>query len=178
MTKAPGASVYMPLEDKSEQDEEEGGKTSRYDTSIDVFSFGTLHIKFYALRNNIIIIAWGYLLLFTRVYVVLSEVCYVCTPTFMLHLLIWGIFIHFEEKLPEAICCLQTCNVEVVLLVMYCMYIQAFIVNISQLWVYLCYLLLYCLRLFVVVYKLVMLMLCCWVCIACIYKPLLSLVLI
>ena len=41
------------------------------------------------------------------------------------------------------------------------MYIQAFIVtsaDISQLWVYLCYLLLYCLRLFVVVYKLVMFM--------------------
>ena len=29
--------------------------------------------------------------------------------------------------------------------------------DISQLWVYLCYLLIYCLRLFVVVYKLVML---------------------
>ena len=39
--------------------------------------------------------------------------------------------------LPEAICCcLQTCNVDVVLLVMYCMYIPAFIVtsaDISQL---------------------------------------------
>ena len=52
---------------------------------------------------------------------------------------------------------LQTCNVDVVLLVIYCMYIQAFIVtsaDISQLWVYFCYLLLYCL----VVYKLVMFM--------------------
>ena len=78
--------------------------------------------------RGIIIIAWGYL--FTRVYVVLSEVCYVCTPTFMLQLLIWGSYMHFEEKLPEAICCcLQTCNVDVVLLVMYCMYIQAFIVT-------------------------------------------------
>ena len=48
-----------------------------------------------------------------------------------------GIFIHFKERWPEAICCcLQTCYVDVVLLVMYCMYIQAFIVtsaDISQL---------------------------------------------
>ena len=75
-----------------------------------------------------------------------------------------GIFIHFKERWPEAICCcLQTCNVDVVLLVMYCMYILTFIVtsaDISLLWIYLCYLLiiLYCLRLFVVVYKLVMFM--------------------
>ena len=44
---------------------------------------------------------------------------------------------------------------------MYCIYIPAFIVtsaDITQLWVYLCYLLIYCLRLFVVVYKLVMFM--------------------
>ena len=56
-----------------------------------------------------------------------------------------GIFIHFKERLPEAICCcLQTCNVDVVLLVMYCMYIPTFIVtsaDISLLWIYLCYLL-------------------------------------
>ena len=68
----------------------------------------------------------------------------------------------FKERLPEAICCcLQTCNVDVVLLAMYCMYLPGFIVtsaDISQLWVYLCYLLIYCLRLFVVVYKLVMFM--------------------
>ena len=61
-------------------------------------------------------------------------------------------FIHFKERLPEAICCcLQTCHVDVVFLVMYRMYIPALIVtsaDISQLWVY-------CLRLFVVVYKLV-----------------------
>ena len=67
-----------------------------------------------------------------------------------------GIFMLFTIILPKAICCcLQTCNVDVVLLGMY---IQAFIVtsaDISQLWVYL---LLYCLRLFVVVYKLVMFM--------------------
>ena len=72
-----------------------------------------------------------------------------------------GIFIHFKERWPEAICCcLQTCNVDVVLLVMYCMYIPTFNVtsaDISLLWIYLCYLLIYCLRLFVV-YKLVMFM--------------------
>ena len=49
----------------------------------------------------------------------------------------------FVERLPEATsCCLQTCDVDVVLLVMYCMYIPAFIVtsaDISQLWVYSCY---------------------------------------
>ena len=82
---------------------------------------------------------------------------YVC----QLSLLIWASYRHFKERLPEAICCcLQTCNVDVVLLVMY---IPAFIVtsaDISQLWVYLCYLLIYCLRLFVVVYKLVMFMEC------------------
>ena len=43
---------------------------------------------------------------------------YVC----QLSLLIWAGY-----KLPEAICCcLQTCNVDVVLLVMYCMYIPGF----------------------------------------------------
>ena len=94
------------------------------------------------------------------VYVVLSEVCYVCMPTFIANM--GDGYRHFKERLPEAICCcLQTCNVDVVLLVMYCMHIPAFIVtsaDISQLWVYLCYLLIYCLRLFVVVYKLVMFM--------------------
>ena len=74
----------------------------------------------------------------------------------LLQLLIWA---SYKERLPEAICCsLQTCNVDVVLLVMY---IPTFIVtsaDISQLWIYLCYLLIYCLRLFVVVYKLVMFM--------------------
>ena len=45
MTRAPGAPVYMPpeaLEDRFEQDEEEEGKRSRYDASIDVFSFGVV----------------------------------------------------------------------------------------------------------------------------------------
>ena len=71
-----------------------------------------------------------------------------------------GIFI--KDRLPEAICCcLQTCSVNVVLLVMCWMCIPVFIVtsaNISQLWIYLCCLLIYCLRLVVVVYKLVMFM--------------------
>ena len=75
------------------------------------------------------------------VYVMLSEVCYVCTPTFIATIANMGQF-HFKERLLEAICCcLQTCNVDVVLLVMY--RIPAFIVtsaDISQLWVYLCYL--------------------------------------
>ena len=81
---------------------------------------------------------------------------YACQLSLLL-LLIWTGYGHFKERLPEAICCcLQTCNVDVVLLVMY--YIPAFIVtsaDISQLWVYL---LIYCLRLFIVVYKLVMFM--------------------
>ena len=85
-------------------------------------------------------------------------VMYVCQLS-LLQLLIWAGYRHFKERLPEAICCcLQTCNVDVVLLVMY---IPGFIVtsaDISQLWVYLCYSLIYCLRLFVVVYKLVMFM--------------------
>ena len=70
-----------------------------------------------------------------------------------LQLLIWASYRHFKERLPEALCCcLQTCNVDVVLSVMHCMYLPAFIVtsvDISQL----C-----CLGLFVVVYKLVMFM--------------------
>ena len=67
-------------------------------------------------------------------------VTYVCQLS-LLQLLIWAGYRHFKERLPEAICCCsQTCNVDVVLLVMYCMYIPAFIVtsaDISQLWVYL-----------------------------------------
>ena len=74
---------------------------------------------------------------------------------------IWASYKHlysFKERLPEAICCcLQTCNVDVVLLVMYRMYISAFIVT-SAASYGLCYLHIYCLRLFVVVYKLVMFM--------------------
>ena len=61
------------------------------------------------------------------VYVVLSELCYVCTPTFIATIANMG---QFKERLPEAICCcLQTCNVDVVLLVMCCMCIMAFIVT-------------------------------------------------
>ena len=44
--------------------------------------------------------------------------------------IIWASFIHFKERLLEAIfCCLQTCNVDVVLLVMYCMSIPALIIS-------------------------------------------------
>ena len=82
---------------------------------------------------------------------------YVCQLS-LLQFLTWAGYRNFKERLPEAICsCLLTCNVDVVLLVMYCMYIPGFIVtsaDISQLWV--CYLLIYCLTLFFVVYKLVM----------------------
>ena len=54
----------------------------------------------------------------------------------------------FKERFPEAICCcLQACNVDVVFLVMY---IPAFIATTAV----------YCLRLFVVVYKLVMFLGC------------------
>ena len=55
----------------------------------------------------------------------------------VLQLLIWASYRQFKERLPETIC---RCNV--VLLVMYCMYIPAFIVtsaDISQLCLYLCY---------------------------------------
>ena len=50
MTKAPGAGVYMPpeaLENKpgdENEDLEEQGKKSKYDASIDVFSFGVVAI--------------------------------------------------------------------------------------------------------------------------------------
>ena len=81
----------------------------------------------------------------------LSELCYVCTPTFI------ATIRPVIERLPVAICCcLQTCNIDVVLLVMYCMYIIVTSADKSQLWVYVCYL--HCLRLFVVVYTLVMFM--------------------
>ena len=89
---------------------------------------------------------------------------YVCRLS-LLQLLLWASCRHlnfFKDSLPEAICCcLQTCSVNVVLLVMCCMCIPVFIVTSAgtrQLWVYLCYLLIYCLRLVVVVYKFVMFM--------------------
>ena len=126
-----------------------------------------LHTAYYILCSEKYI-AWGYLLLLTHLLclcrVVGSVLCMYANFHCYIQLLLWAGYRHFKERLPEAICCcLQTCNVDVVLLVMYCMYIPAFIVtsaDISQLWVYLCYLLIYCLRLFVVVYKLVMFMEC------------------
>ena len=82
-------------------------------------------------------------MLFTHLLCLCPVVGIVCTPTFIATGPVIGIFIHFKGRLPEAICCcLQTCNVDVVLLVMYRMYIPALIVSsadISQLWVYLCY---------------------------------------
>ena len=47
MTKAPGASVYMPpeaVEDTPGQDDEDEWETSKYNASIDVFSFGVVSI--------------------------------------------------------------------------------------------------------------------------------------
>ena len=49
MTKAPGAGIYMPPEalenkDEDEEKEEEVVQTSKYDASIDVFSFGVVAI--------------------------------------------------------------------------------------------------------------------------------------
>ena len=47
MTQAPGASVYMPpeaLENKPGSSVEEQGKKSKYDSSIDIFSFGVVAI--------------------------------------------------------------------------------------------------------------------------------------
>ena len=77
-------------------------------------------------------------------------------------LLIWASYrhsFHFKDRLPEGICCcLQTCSVNVVLLVMCCMCLPTFIVTSADFWVYLCSLLIYCLRLVVVVYKLVLFM--------------------
>ena len=92
-------------------------------------------------------IAWGYLLLFTHLLCLCRVVrivlcmyanfhCYNCQCGPVIRI------IHFKERLPKAICCcLQTCSVNVVLMIMCCMFIPAFIVtsaNISQLWVYLC----------------------------------------
>ena len=48
---------------------------------------------------------------------------YVCQLS-LLQLLIWASYRHFKERLPEAICCLQTCNVDVVLLLMVLSIIQ------------------------------------------------------
>ena len=133
------------------------------------FSFTCL-LSFFAAHCIFILcseeyIAWGYLLLFTHLLClcrVVGSVLGMYANFHCYNIANMGRYRHFKERLPEAICCcLQTCNVDVVLLVMYCMYIPGFIVtsaDISQLWVYLCYLLIYCLRLFVVVYKLVMFM--------------------
>ena len=82
------------------------------------FLLHTAYIQFYALRN--ILPGAIYCCLHTCcVYVVLSEVCYVCTPTFIARI---------ANKYGPVIGILKRD----------------------------------CLRLFVVVYKLVMLMLCCW----------------
>ena len=75
------------------------------------------------------------------------------------NLLLCASYRHSKGRLPEAICCcLQTCSINVVLLVMCCMCIPVFIVTSADIsLLYLCYLLIYCLRLDVV-YKFVMFM--------------------
>ena len=77
-------------------------------------------------------IAWGYLLLFTHLLCLCRVVGIVLCmyANFHCYNCYYGpgidIFIHFKERLPEAICCcLQTCNVDVVLLVMHYMYVPA-----------------------------------------------------
>ena len=46
-------------------------------------------------------------------------IVYVCQLSLLQLQIIWASYRHFKERLPEAIrCCLQTCNVDV-LLVMY-----------------------------------------------------------
>ena len=92
--------------------------------------------------TGISLLLFTHLLCLCQVVRILNCVMYVRQFS-VLQLLLWASFRHFKERLPEGICCcLQTCNVDVVLVVMYCMYMPAFIVNsadISQLWVYLYY---------------------------------------
>ena len=86
-------------------------------------------------------------------FAVLLELSYVCMLTFIATIASYRVF--YLDKLPEAVCCcLQTYTVNDVLLIMYCMCLPAFFVtsaDTSQLWVYLCCLLIYCLRLYVLV---------------------------
>ena len=65
----------------------------------------------------------------------------------LLELLIW---ISYLDILPEAICCLKTYTVNDVLLVIYRLSLSLVLIKASY-GLYLCYLLIYCLRLFVVV---------------------------
>ena len=76
------------------------------------------------------------------------------------------VYLLFTNLLPEAICCcLQTCNVYGAWVTLYCICVQTFVVTCAKHQLVIgtlgC-LEMYCLRLFVVVYKLVMLMLCCY----------------
>ena len=88
-----------------------------------------MHTALYCLRLFVVVY---------YLYIVLLELCYVYMPTFIATIAIMGQL----GILPEAnCCCLQTCSVNAVLLVMCCMCISTFIVtsaDISQLRVYLC----------------------------------------
>ena len=68
----------------------------------------------------------------------------------------------FTNMLPEAICCcLQTCYIYGVLLTLPCTYIPTFMATTANIRSHLAYLLINCLRLFVVVYKPVTFMVSC-----------------
>ena len=71
-----------------------------------------------------------------------------------------GANIIYKFTLPEAVCCcLQTCNVCFGKLLSWDIHVPSFIVtgsSMSKLWVQTTFTSIYCLRLFVVVYKLVM----------------------
>ena len=70
------------------------------------------------------------------------------------------LWVYLCYSLPEAICCcLQTCNVYGTWVTLYCICVQIFMVTCANIsWYILACLDIYCLRLFVVVYKLVMFM--------------------
>ena len=73
-----------------------------------------------------------------------------------------GTFDSFYNSLPGATCCcLQTCHVYGVLLTLHCTYIPTFMATTANIRSHLAYLLINCLRLFVVVYKPVTFMVSC-----------------
>ena len=53
---------------------------------------------------------------------------YVCQLS-LVQLLIWASYRHLKERLPEAICYLQTCNVYGTWVTLYCICLQIFMVT-------------------------------------------------
>ena len=92
-----------------------------------------MHTAFILYCEGNIILPEGYLLLFTyllSLYRVVGIVLCIYANFHCYYGPVIGIFIYFKDRLPEAICCcLQTCSVNVVLLVMCCMRIPVFIVT-------------------------------------------------